>query len=202
MNRLCIPRAFPAGAKAPCSSSRRGQRAGRAAAAFLVTVSLAVLAAACGGSHSSAGSGSSPQRAAPAGSPSAIGYSHCMRSHGVPSFPDPSSDGAVPKVSLQQLGVGSAQYQAAQDDCQSLLPAGSDDVFPPGELRQMLPGMLRFSQCVRSHGEPNWPDPTVNSSGQPGFNLVGLSGVDPASKAVTECQQLLPAALGGLPIGR
>jgi len=175
--------------------------AGRTAAA-LTTVSLAVLVAACGGSPSSAGSGSSSTTASAASSPSAIGYSHCMRSHGVPDFPDPSSDGAVPKVSVQQLGVSSSQYQAAQKDCQSLLPAGSDDMFPPGELRQLLPGMLRFSQCVRAHGEPNWPDPTVNSSGQPGFNLVGLSGVDPTSQAVTECQHLLPSALGGLPIGR
>jgi hypothetical protein len=35
----------------------------------------------------------------------AVAYSHCMRSHGVPRYPDPYSDGQLPKVGAQQLGV-------------------------------------------------------------------------------------------------
>jgi hypothetical protein len=38
-----------------------------------------------GGSTSSTGSGDS------ASSPSAVGFSHCMREHGVPNYPDPDS---------------------------------------------------------------------------------------------------------------
>lgn len=128
-----------------------------------------------------------------------------MRSDGVPNFPDPASNGQVPKVSVQQLGVSNAQFEAAQRDCQNLLPAGSSDVFPPGEVRQLLPGMLRFSQCMRSHGVPSWPDPTVDSQGRPGFNLVpsGLStGSSQVTAGISACQHLLPSALGGIPVSQ
>jgi hypothetical protein len=90
-------------------------------------------------------------------SPTALAFSRCMRGHGVPSFPDPASGGVVPKVSLQQLGVNGSEFQAAQRSCQDLLPAGTDDMFPPGEVQQLLIAMLRFSQCMRSHGVPARP---------------------------------------------
>jgi hypothetical protein len=50
---------------------------------------LALLAAACGGSSSSGAVGSSsPSSSALAG---AVAYSACIRSHGVPNYPDPSN---------------------------------------------------------------------------------------------------------------
>ena len=187
-----------------------------AAVAVAATVMLALVAAGCGGSSGShvaqlgstgAQSSTSTGKKAAGSSAgnalrSALGFTRCMRSHGVSTFPDPTGSGAVPKVSLQQLGVSSSQFDAAQTACQRLLPAGSEDVFPPGEVQQLLPGMRRFSQCVRSHGMPNWPDPTVDSAGRPGFNLVGVNDVDPTGRAVTECQHLLPSALGGLPVSQ
>jgi hypothetical protein len=48
------------------------------------------------------------------GYPSAIGFSHCMRSHGVASYPDPDSSGALPKVSLQQRAVSNSQFQVVE----------------------------------------------------------------------------------------
>jgi hypothetical protein len=130
-----------------------------------------------------------------------------MRSHGVPSFPDPTSGGDIPKVSVQQLGVSSSQFQAAEEACQALLPVGSDDMFPPGEVQQLLVGMLQFSQCMRSHGVAGWPDPTTDSEGQPLFQLSthGFTRQEARSptisRAIGQCQHLLPAALGGTPIG-
>ena len=94
-----------------------------------------------------------------------------MRNHGVPNFPDPANGGAVPKVSLQQLRVNGSEFQVDQRACQGLLPAGSNDMFPVGEVQQLLIGMLRFSQCMRSHGVPNWPDPSVDGEGRPLFLL-------------------------------
>src|SRR4029077_7291716 len=50
-------------------------------------MALALLAAACGGSSSSGAVGSSsPSSSASAG---AVAYSACIRSHGVPHYPDP-----------------------------------------------------------------------------------------------------------------
>jgi hypothetical protein len=137
----------------------------------------------------------------------ALAYSRCMRSHGVVEFPDPTSSGRVPKVSPQELGVGSLQFAAAEKACQALLPPGSNDQFPPGEVQQLLIGMLRFSRCMRSHGLPTWPDPTTDSEGRPMFPLsrAGFSRQRSRSAqvmhAASECRHLMPPALPGIPIG-
>ena len=75
-------------------------------------------------------------------------------------------------------------------------------------MQQLLIGMLRFSQCMRSHGVPNWPDPTTDSEGRPEFPLSSVPGTDRNywhSRRIThvgnECQYLLPPALGGTPVG-
>jgi len=135
----------------------------------------------------------------------ALAYSRCIRSHGVPNFPDPNSSGELPKISQQQLD--NPLFQAAERACQDLLPAGTDDQFPPGEVQQLLLGMVRFSACMRSHGVPDWPDPTTDVQGRPIFPLpaAGISRQQARSPRVTrageECQHLLPAALPGIPIG-
>jgi hypothetical protein len=38
-------------------------------------------------------------------------------------------------------------------------------------------GWLAFSVCMRSHGVPNWPDPTLNSEEMPVFNVTQV-GID------------------------
>ncbi len=53
---------------------------------------------------------------------SPLAYSQCMRSNRVPNFPDPGSDGQLPKTSAQQLGVSSSQFTSARRACQPLLP--------------------------------------------------------------------------------
>jgi hypothetical protein len=85
------------------------------AASTAAAVILAV--AGCGGS--SGNRVSQPPSNPSANAPSASGvvaplaYARCMRSHGVPRFPDPTSRGAIPKTSLDELGVSSSQFQAA-----------------------------------------------------------------------------------------
>ncbi len=191
--------------------------AARTAAAIVVTSGLTVLAAACSGSPSSAGSGRSPNAGRSANSPSAVAYSLCIRSHGVPDFPDPPSNGQVPKASPQQLGISSSQLQAAQTACQHLYPnsGGSGAVLTkdslgqceesgdcPQELVQAaMTAMRTYSRCVRAHGVPNWPDPTVDSEGRPGFNLVPIPGTDWYSPQIStrmqECYHVMP---GGVPV--
>lgn len=66
-------------------------------------------------------------------------------------------------------------------------------------MRMMLGGAnaIRYSQCMRKHGEPNFPDP--DSSG--GISIDSSSGIDPQSPtfqaAQKACQKLLPH--GGTP---
>lgn len=97
--------------------------AARTAAAIIATASLSVPAPAFGSSpSSSAGGGSSNARAwalsQSAKAQTVLAYARCMRSHGVPKYPDPSSSNetasGLPKVSLPQLGVSLFQLQAAE----------------------------------------------------------------------------------------
>jgi hypothetical protein len=181
----------------------------------IATAALALLAAACG----SGPSGTDPGSAQAAGSASAsnpggataqlVAYSQCMRNHGVPSYPDPAN-GGLPKGSAQQFGVSTSQFQAAQSACQHLLPVAQNfqqqaqqclqaGACPPALVQQMLTADRKFAQCMRSHGVPNWPDPTMDSLGRPVFNLttVGITHSQthspPMSTKLAECQRLDPA---------
>ena len=157
-------------------------------------VALALLAAACGGSELPGAAG--PRNSAPA---SAVAFSACMRSQGVPEYPDPGSDGTLPKGNAQAFGVTSARYQAAQRACRHLLPS-SDATFtaslnqclqtgecPPAVVQLALTEGLKFARCMRHDGVPNWPDPTVDSAGRPSFQTTA-AGI---SIAATRSPQML-----------
>jgi hypothetical protein len=136
-----------------------------------------------------------------------------MRSRGVPNFPDPPSSGLVPKADPQVLGVSSSQLQAAQRACQHLYPTNGGALgaslmqceetgdCPPAMVQRVMNGMRMLARCMRSHGVPNWPDPTVDSEGRPGFNLLHVSGFDPSSPQIdnklNECEHVMP---GGAPV--
>jgi hypothetical protein len=179
----------------------------RTAAAAIAIAGAALLTAACGGSPSSTDPGG-PSNAGAARHSSLLAFSRCMRSQGVPSFPDPDpSSGNVKINSAQQLGVSGSQLQAAENACQHLLPPGAGDQFPPAEVLLLLPGMRSFSQCMRSHGEPNFPDPTTDSQGRPEFPVsdAGFSHEETHSRrfdtAMRDCEHAMPSQLGGVPLG-
>jgi hypothetical protein len=111
-----------------------------------------------------------------------------MRSHGLPHFPDPDSNGQLPKGDAQQLGVGTAQLQAAQTACQNLYP---DNGFqqqtqqcmltgncPQALVQQILTVERNHAQCMRSLGVSDWPDPAIDSEGRPVFPLSSVPGRD------------------------
>jgi len=150
----------------------------RTAAAIIATALLALLAAACGGSPSAAGPGGSANAGGPANSPSAdsqqaLAFSRCVRSHGVPGFPDPASGGGVPKETAGQLGVSSSRLQVALNACEHLLPNTGNIDDDPAALHQWWSQMLHFAQCMHSHGVPNWPGPSSYppDPARPTFNL-------------------------------
>jgi hypothetical protein len=189
-------------------------RTSASSAAIIAAAALALLPA-CGGSHASGGGASSPGGSATP--PSAVAYTDCVRSHGIPNFPDPPSGGGLAKASAQQLGVSSPRLEAAQRACQHLIPATGGTIqqqeqqcfpnsdCPPDVVRELLNVMLRFARCMRTHGVPNFPDPTTDSQGQPFFNVSaqGISDNMSHSPSFTsrldECQRRVgnfPYSLG------
>jgi hypothetical protein len=162
---------------------------------------LALLASACADSRGShvAQLGTTTTQSISTGRPAAsarqnggLAFSHCMRSHGVSQFPDPDSSGAIPKVTLQQLGVGSSQFQAAQSACVSLLHPSN------AQVRETLSGMLDFARCMRSHGVHSWPDPSTDSDGRAVFDLHGRINPDTPQMDTKSglCARLLHPAPG------
>jgi len=163
----------------------------RVAVVITATAGLALLSAACGGSPSSTGSGGSPNAGGSANSVVPVAYSRCMRSHGIPNFPDPNSSGQIPKEEILQLGVSTSVLQTAQRACQRLWPYQAPTL---AQQRQQLTDDLTFARCMRSHGVPNFPDPTT-SDGRVEFVIsvsrVGMSLPQLLGKA-HECQHVLP----------
>jgi hypothetical protein len=52
----------------------------------------------------------------------ALRFARCVRGHGVPSFPDPGSDGRIPDPATVGVDQGSPRFQAANNACASWRP--------------------------------------------------------------------------------
>jgi hypothetical protein len=171
------------------------------AAAIVGTASLALLAAACGASPSSTRSVGSPSAGASPDS-HALAFARCVRSHGVPNWPDPESTGTFDKTKLtpQQLGASSSQIRSAGDACQRLLP-NTHESSQAGD-QQTMSALVKFARCVRSHGVSNWPDPLSESDpgepDTPGFprDMQGVSQSAPQVKTATDTCQHFLAVIG------
>lgn len=133
-----------------------------------------VLVAGCGGSSKSPAGGASTSGSAASAVESGVAFSRCIRSHGVPNFPDP-------KVSGQTVRMGSARtlqspaFQSAAHSCQRLLPKG-----PPGpepQSGQAQARMLEVSACMRKHGISGFTDPTASPPSNTGNGeILGNGG--------------------------
>jgi hypothetical protein len=166
----------------------------RYATSLLFVAAVPVLAG-CGGS-----SPSSQQALASTKQASAIAFASCMRSHGVPNFPDPSGNGrggvqiqasrragSGQSMTVNGVPVSAPAFQSAMQTCRSRLPnAGKAS---PADLARMKQTALRFAQCMRSHGVPDFPDPQIQSGPGGGVAIrVGGAGVDPSSPAFKSAQ--------------
>ncbi len=161
----------------------------RASSAAVVATAVAALSA-CGG-HPSV----SVQSNAP------LAFSHCMRSHGVSQFPDPNSSGVWPKSQVEVV-AGDLKFQPATQACGHLLPDGGPGVSPsPAVVQQIQTDMAKFALCMRSHGVPSWPDPTLDR-GRAVFDpeAVGIDTSAPRiSTAMRVCESVFPPSLGHPP---
>ena len=123
-----------------------------------------------------------------------VKFSACMRSNGVPTFPDPSASG---ELTIDQVANGtsldtsSPTFTQALEACKSLEPAG----FEGGtRSTQQQSAALQFAQCIRANGVSDFPDP---AAGQP---LVDTNRIPSAStsagKSILKAAMQTCSALG------
>lgn len=160
-------------------------------------------AASDAGAGGGPGPGAGPQEGGGMADPGAsqtqlLAYSHCMQTHGVPSFPEPNSQGVF---SLSGVSQNSPGFQAASNDCRKLLPNGGQPTA--AQKAQAVAQALKFSQCMRSHGIADFPDPQVSNGGdQISIRLTGSKGSDlnpqdPQFQAAqSACQGFMPGKFG------
>jgi len=129
-----------------------------------------LLAVACGGSPAPTAPASLQQALQ-----QALAYSQCMRSHGITNFPDPTeiSNGAAqssngPTRVGVQIGIpagidpNSSTYVSANNSCTNQTGFGH---VSAAQLQHGLTTLLKYSECMRSHGIASFPDPVENSDG-------------------------------------
>jgi hypothetical protein len=142
----------------------------RAACALLVAVSSGLAIVACGSSGKSSNAGAKPGRSA------FLAFSVCMRSHGVPKFPDPGSSGGIHLTLGSGIDPQSPAFQSAQQHCRKLLPGGGPRPLTAADKAQLLAN----ARCMREHGLPNFPDPIFPPGGGVEMQLQGINPNSPA----------------------
>jgi hypothetical protein len=141
----------------------------RVAGLAVALAAAAVLTAACGGSAGTAGSaGAGHGRLA-----EALAFSHCMRSHGAPNYPDPNSSGVFMVNPSDHARFDAPQSTRAA--CAHLLPRKGEPLTPAQQEQQQNQD-LAFVACMHKHGFPQLPDGWSGNVGQ----LISAH-IDPSS---------------------
>jgi hypothetical protein len=195
-------------------------RAGRHRASWrrlLAPAALALALAGCGGSSSSPGiahvgatdssslsggsSGSAPEsgESRAAAQQKLVKFAQCMRAHGEPEFPEPV-EGNIRIQSHNGSGPNpeSPQWRTAEKACSKYAPA---NVAPsPAQQKAHQAQALKFSECMRGHGVPGFPDPKFSSGGGVQLSLKGINPSSPQFQAAQKaCQSTGPFGKHALP---
>jgi len=123
---------------------------------------------------------------ASAGTDPAVQYAQCLRSHGLPSFPDPSP--GHPPTIPPGVNTQAPAFHAAQRACAKLLPKESSSGNQPASRNAEL---VKLARCMRANGVPTFADPT--SSPPPPSHGNALGGPGSWLSLGTPQQQQSPA---------
>ena len=105
-----------------------------------------------------------------------------MRSHGVSTFPDPTTS---PVAYKNAFNTKSPAFHSALTACQHLLPGGAlHQNADPRRSRAQIAAILAFARCLRGHGFPGFPDPT--SSGDVTHEMITNAGINLHQPAVLQ----------------
>ena len=160
--------------------------------AALGLIAMVVLISACGASAPAGGGGGGDGDPAASAHAKAVKFAECIRSNGVSEFPDPDASGqfayGIPSYS-SPLNPSSAAWQHAIGACKTLEPAR---FIPTSFTPKQLSARLKFAQCVRANGVPDFPDPTAAG---PLIDVSNASSIPGLHAAIQKCIRLNPAAV-------
>ncbi len=173
---------------------------------LLCLAGAAISLSACGGTSSpNTGAGSTSPQDTAASNGKALQFAQCMRSHGVPNFPDPTGgriDLQVQKspsgTAVNGVQVSGPAFQSAMKSCQSYLPNGGHPTA--AQTAKAKSQALAMARCMRSHGVPNFPDPQFQTGPNGGVGVrIGGAGINPDSPAFQTAQKDCGSIFGGAP---
>jgi hypothetical protein len=128
----------------------------------LALIALSALISGCGSSAPADAGSSSGGNSTLASAQQAVKFAECMRKNGVSQFPDPGASG---KFTIDAVANGSGlntstpAFVQALSACKALEPAGFTGSTRTPQQQQ---AGLKFAQCIRHHGVPDFPDPLPN----------------------------------------
>ena len=98
----------------------------------------------------------------------ALKYAECMRSSGVPTFPDPSPGGGFVFQTGSGVDRSSPAFKSAQAKCQKLMPGiGPAPGATTHPSARWLAHMVQVAECMRRHGVPDFPEPRTSIPSNP-----------------------------------
>jgi hypothetical protein len=123
----------------------------------------------------------------------AVKFAECMRNNGVSDFPDPDASGqfAYGIKAGSSLDPSTVAWQQAISACKNLEPPG---FIPTSFTSQQIVARLKFAQCMRANGVPDFPDP---SNSGPLIDVQHGQSNPEIQSALQKCRPLLAAASGG-----
>ena len=106
------------------------------------------------------GGASSSSAASDSGDPG-VAFAECMRSSGVPDFPDPKPGTGAEFPIPAGTSPAAPALKAAQAKCRKLVPLGlpGSQTHPSA---QTLAKLVKIASCMRRHGVPQFPDPRAS----------------------------------------
>jgi hypothetical protein len=110
----------------------------------------------------------------------AMKFAQCMRDNGVAAFPDPPASGQLTIDAVlngSSLDPNSAMFKQAINACKDLEPPGFTGTKRTAQQQEAA---LRFAQCIRDKGVPDFADPT------PDGPLINIDGSKPGLKAAVD----------------
>lgn len=125
-----------------------------------------------------------------------VSFGDCMRSHGLPNFPNPTTDPHGYKVALDPSTTESPAFQPAMTACGHLLPGGGPHNQTDPYSPQRDAALLAFAHCLRAHGFSNFPDP--NGSGQITHQMLATDGIDIHNTALLQAADVCTSVTHGL----